>query len=173
MSLWLVRAGREGELEQASLDHRRIYLRWGGLDLDLSAYEDQGVLRMVLEELMPDGGPERVVNALGQIWDFARRMRPGDWVVLPSRVSPTLHIGEIRGDYTYDPGKETPAHWRPVHWFAVDFPRQRLDADLLLSFGAFKTVSEITRSDAQPRLRAAAARRRSDPRPTLQAPSPG
>jgi restriction system protein len=171
MSLWLVRAGREGEFEKPSLDDRRIYLHWGGLEMDLSAYEDQGVLQMVLEKMMPDGGPERVANALGQVWDFARRMQPGDWVVLPSRLSPTLHVGEILGDYTHDPGKEHPCHWRSVHWFATDFPRERLDEDLLLSFGAFKTVSEITRSDAQSRLRAAAARRRGDPKPAFRSPT--
>ncbi len=121
---------------------------------------------------MEDGSPARVANAVGQLWDFAQRMQPGDWVVLPSRLRPTLHIGELLGHYVYDPQQKYPPHWRAVHWFATDFPRERLDEDLLLSFGAFKTVSEITRADAQPRLRAAAARRRSDPKSGHRSPPP-
>lgn len=33
-------------------------------------------------------------------------MKKGDWVVLPSKINRTIHIGEIEGDYVYDESKE-------------------------------------------------------------------
>ena len=36
MSIWLFRAGRNGEYESRFLEDKRIYLTWDGLNVDLS-----------------------------------------------------------------------------------------------------------------------------------------
>lgn len=44
MSIWLFRAGRNGEYESKFLEDKRIYLTWDGLNVDLSGYQDRDKL---------------------------------------------------------------------------------------------------------------------------------
>ena len=156
MALWLVRAGRHGELEGTFLDDQRIYLTWGNIDTDLSQFSEKADLRSYLEELMPDASTSKISNALGQLWAFSARMAPNDWVVLPSQLGPSIHIGEIKGNYTYNPSDNHPSQYRPVDWFATSIPRSKFDQDLLYSLGAFMTICKISRNDAEERVRAMA-----------------
>ena len=85
-------------------------------------------------------------------------MAVGDWVVLPSKHRPAVHVGEVKGPYVFDAGAEDPFfHWRDVDWLATDVPRSAFDQDLLYSFGAFMTICKIKRNDAEKRVRAMAA----------------
>jgi hypothetical protein len=84
-------------------------------------------------------------------------MKVGDWVAMPSKMNPTIHIGEVTAPYKYDPTK--PAEHRhsvSVNWFAQDIPRERFDQDILYSLGAFMTFCQIKRNDAEARVRAMA-----------------
>src|SRR5581483_3999172 len=64
---------------------------------------------------------------------------------------------EITGSYSYNPKAEPPyRHSRTVKWLNTDVPRTALDQDLLYSLGAFMTVCEIKRNDAEKRIRAMA-----------------
>lgn len=85
-------------------------------------------------------------------------MQVGDWVLMPSKLKPAIHIGEITGEYKYSPKAEDPFyHSRAVRWIETDIPRSNFDQDLLYSFGAFLTVCEVKRNDAERRVRAMAA----------------
>jgi len=158
MSIWLVRAGAHGEYEKKYLDENRIYLTWDGLNKDLSKVIDTEELRSVLEEAYPDSRKGRITNYLGQIWAFSKSIRIGDWVVLPSKQKSAIHIAEIKSDYVSIPNGEDPFfHYRDVEWIAQDIPRTNFDQDLLYSFGAFMTVCQIKRNNAEVRIKEMAA----------------
>ncbi len=157
MALWLVRAGRHGENEKKFLEEGRIYLTWNQLSHDLSEVADRGALRAILEEVYSEAPAGRITNNSGQIWGFSHGIKPGDWVVLPSKQKPAIHIAEVTGTYTFDGGAEDPFfHHIDVKWIAQDIPRSNFDQDLLYSFGAFMTVCQIKRNDAEKRVRAMA-----------------
>lgn len=157
MALWMVRAGKHGEYENKFLGDGRIYLTWDGLSHDLSQVQDKSQLQAVLKEYYPDAGEGRIVNNSGQIWAFSKRIQPGDWVALPSKHKPAIHIGEVKSDYTFVPNADDPYyHYRDVEWFAVDIPRSNFDQDILYSLGAFMSVCQISRNDAEKRVRAMA-----------------
>ena len=106
-------------------------------------------------EFCPDASEGRARNQVGQIWAFAKGISVGDWVVLPSKHKPAIHVGEVKGGYVFDPDAEDPYyHYREVTWIEQDIPRSNFDQDLLYSFGAFMTVCQITRNDAEARVRA-------------------
>jgi restriction system protein len=154
MALWLMRAGKHGGGEQRFLTDGRIYLTWGDFRPNLTDINDKSSLRALIESEFPGKSKAWIANATGQIWGFARRMRAGDWVVLPSKFKPAIHLGEITGDYTFDrQATEPPYHFRAVRWFAQDIPRSNFDQDILYSLGAFMTVCEIKRNDAERRVR--------------------
>jgi len=154
MALWLCRAGRHGEHERKFLDEGRIYLTWSGLNRDLSKLKDRKDLMAVLEEVYPKFTHAHRVQNSGQIWAFVRRMSPGDWVCVPSKRK-TLHIGEITGDYVFVPDAEDRYfHYRTVKWLVTDVPRTNFDQDILNSLGAFTTICQVKRNDAEARVRA-------------------
>lgn len=159
MALWLVRAGRFGEHEQRFFQDSAIYLTWSGAlqDVDLSKAADyEGIKRLVVEAY-PTESKNRVQNWSGQIWAFVIPMKQGDWVAVPRKTKAAIGFGEVTGSYRYDPNAEQPyRHSRTVKWLNADAPRTALDQDLLYSLGAFMTVCEIKRNDAEKRIRAMA-----------------
>ena len=153
MALWLVRAGRHGEHEKKFLEENRIYLTWGGLSHDLARKQDRGELRALLEQVYPDAPKGRISNNLGQIWAFSRKIELGDWIVLPSKKKPAIHVAKVKGNYIFDPGGEDPFfHYRETEWIAQDVPRTNFAQDLLYSFGAIRTICQVSRNDAETRV---------------------
>lgn len=154
MALWLVRAGGHGEYEQKFLDDNRIYLTWGGLNHDLGKIYDRSELKELLEKVYPDASKGKLIHHAGQIWTFSHRIAKGDWIVLPSKYKPAIHIAEVHGEYEYNStGNDPFYHYHDVKWLETDIPRTNFDQDLLYSFGAFMTICEISRNDAEKRVR--------------------
>jgi restriction system protein len=157
MALWLVRSGRFGEHEQKFVAEKRIYLTWRGLGDNLSKLKDRDALIQLLEARFPKFSAAKMRNHAAQLWAFTKRMKEGDWVVVPSKVKPAINIGEITGPYHWDKNAIDPYyHSREVKWIAKDVPRSVFDQDLLYSFGAIMTICEVKRNDAEKRVRALA-----------------
>ena len=153
MALWLMRAGKHGENEKKFLGENRIYLTWNKLSHDLSALENRRQLREILKETFPNASNYRIGSHLGQIWAFSQVMKKDDWIVLPSKLKPAIHVARMKGDYTFDDAAEVPfCHYRDVEWIVQDVPRTNFDQDLLYSFSAFKTICQIRRNDAEQRI---------------------
>ena len=154
MALWVNRAGSHGEYEQRFIDDNRIYLTWDELNQDVSIPKTKQELGSLLREVYPNAPKGRIVQNTGQIWGFVKRMKPGDWVVLPRKVKRAIYIGEITSDYVFDPKQQDPYfHYRSVKWVGSDILRSRFDSDLLYSFGVPTTIFEVKRNDAEKRVR--------------------
>ena len=159
MSIWLFRAGKNGEYEEKFLTDNRIYLTWQDLKINLKDYNDRTAHLQKLQELYPSEKINTLKNWESQIYPIAHRMKIGDWIVLPSKRTSTIHIGKVTGEYTYDASNGNPYyHYRNIDWFAKDIPRNNFDQDILYSFGAFMTVCKITRNDAEIRIKAMATK---------------
>ena len=153
MALWLMRAGKHGQNEKKFLDENRIYLTWDRLSNDLSALKHRGQLRTLLEKVYPDAPKGRIRNHLGQIWAFSHVMNQDDWIVLPSKMKPAIHVAKMKGDYTFNPVGEDPfCHYRNVEWIVKDVPRTNFDQDLLYSFRALSTIYQVSRNNAEQRI---------------------
>lgn len=153
MALWLVRAGRHGQFEKKFLEESRVYLTWSDLSYDLAAIKSKDQLRELLEKVYPDSSKGRITNNLGQIWGFSKGINVGDWVVLPSKHKPAIHVAKVTGEYTFNTNASDPFfHHRDVEWIAQDVPRTNFDQDLLYSFGAFMTVCQVSRNEAEKRI---------------------
>lgn len=154
MSLWLVRAGKQGEFEDKYLNDSSIYLTWDNLNIDLKEIDDKEDLYEILIEHYDLEKEKTAINWASQIWPFVNKMKKGDWIVLPSKINRTIHFGEIVGDYVYDESLGSPYyHHRDVDWFALDIPRDRFDQDILYSLGAFMTICRIHKNNAEERIK--------------------
>ncbi|MFY9278165.1 MAG: restriction endonuclease [Caldicoprobacterales bacterium] len=154
MSLWLFRAGKTGEYEEKFLGDNKVYLTWEGFDVNLNDIDSQEGLYEILMEKFNLENEKTAINWASQIWAMAHKIQIGDWVVLPSKRDRTLHFGKVRGNYVFDKSLGSPYyHYREVHWFAKDIPRDRFDQDILYSLGAAMTICRIHRNKAEERIK--------------------
>lgn len=152
MSVWLVRAGRHGEREELALNNGISELMWHEMP-DLSNIDSWEELKELFMKVYPDSTKHSAANQIGQIWTFLKRMQIGDLIVLPSKFRASIAIGEIKGDYEFRKDLDSiPMHTRRVKWLNTDIPRTSFDQDLLYSLGAYMTVCQIKRNNAEERI---------------------
>ena len=152
MALWLVRCGSRGEGESHALTHGVVGIGWPELG-DLSAARSLDAIKERLREQHPDDKPSRIYNQAGQLDAFTHRIKQGDLVALPLKTAPAVAFGRVTGGYSFDPkAPEQVRHQRPVKWIREDVPRGEIDQDLLYSLGAFMTVCQIRRNNAEKRI---------------------
>ncbi|SHF76515.1 restriction system protein [Fodinibius roseus] len=152
MSLWMVRAGRHGEMESTAMEEGLVTIGWHNVK-DVSKFQNRDELKKYLSDIDPDASKSKIANNAGQIYRFANEINVGDWVVLPLKTESTVKIGKITSDYKYDESQSIKGvkHYREVNW-TESFPRSKFDQDLLYSLGAAMTVCEISRNNAEQRI---------------------
>jgi restriction system protein len=149
MPVWLTRAGKHGEDEETALEKGIAIIGWQEIP-DCSSIPTYEEMKQKHSEIYPDLSPRGIINNAAQLWSFTKRIKKGDIAVLPSKVRSTVAIGEVAGPYKYLEGR----HVRSVKWIRTDVPRTDFGQDLLYSLGAFMTVCQVRRNDAEERLRA-------------------
>jgi restriction system protein len=149
--LWIVRAGSNGEREQEVITQGRLMLGFMDVD-DLSGMPNREAIATHLRQVMPQAGDNRVRNFAAQLNQFVNTIEVGDLVVLPRKLTSGVAIGEVTGDYAFDPHGVS-RHTRAVNWLQEAIPRDVFAQDLRHSFGAFMTVCEIKRNAALERVR--------------------
>ncbi len=148
MALWLIRAGRHGQDENASLDKNLIIVGWQEIP-DISHIKNYEEMKAIHLENTPDSSPNSVANYATQSWTFLRKIEKGDLVVLPLKTRSAIAIGKVVGDYKFLNGR----HTRKVEWLRDDIPRTTFGQDLLYSFGAAMTICQVKRNDAEERVK--------------------
>lgn len=152
MPLWIVRAGSRGEQEQRALQNGFCTIGWNDMP-DLSKYATREQMIEIYQEIYPNAKQKRAINQASQLFSFVHRINVGDYVLIPLKSQSAIAIGKITGKYEYrtdlDPDVK---HYRTVKWIKTDIPRAEFDQDLLYSFGAFMTVCQIRRNNAEERI---------------------
>ncbi len=163
--VYLVRAGRSGEDEDRALENNVAIVGFQEVDSLATAADVAGVRKLVASAY-PEAKSRALDNFARQLWAFAATMKEGDLVVLPRKRTSQIAIGRVKGPYEYRRLDGTRRHTRPVEWLQTELPRTAFEQDLLYSFGAFMTVCNISRNDAQRRV-AAVADGNTDPGPRV------
>lgn len=151
MSLWLVRAGRHGEQEQGALESEVVTIGWNDLP-DLSDIKTKEELAELYANVYPTAKKMQAVNEIGQIWRFVHQIQKGDRVALPLKKQSAIALGEVKGEYEYNELANNIKHIRRVKWLKT-IARSAFDQDILYSLGAFMTVCQISRNDAENRVK--------------------
>jgi len=147
-----VRAGKHGEQEEGVLENSIVTIGWNDLP-NLSKIRTKEQLEKLYDETYGPRKKAHVSNVAGQIWSFLKKINRGDLVALPLKRKSGIIIGEITGDYEFrDIPRFNINHIRNVKWIRT-FPRSYFDQDILFSLGAFLTVGQVRRKDAEARVR--------------------
>ncbi|HEV2738076.1 MAG TPA: restriction endonuclease [Candidatus Elarobacter sp.] len=155
MKAWFVRAGRNGENEALALDEEIAVIGWSELG-DLSGIETKEALKNLIVAKHPELSTAQIGQAVAQVWAFCHDIVIGDIIALPLKTRGVIALGTCSGPYLYRPEltDQDAVHTRAVDWKARDLSRTRFDEDLLLSLNSGRTVGQIQRENAVPRLRA-------------------
>lgn len=151
MSLWLVRAGKHGEQENGALKHKVVTIAWNELS-DLSNIKNKDELARLYAKTYPMAKKNRASTDVGQLWIFFNEIQKGDLVALPLKTQSRIAIGKVEGDYEFKELTENIKHIRRVKWLKT-IPRAAFDQDILYSLGAFRTVCQIKKNDAENRVK--------------------
>lgn len=155
MSVWTVKGGIHGELEDRFLESGLIGGGWPKLG-DLAPLDEREKLREAYAAAYPEHSAKQQSNYVGQLWSLRSRMQEDDLVVVPLKTTGTVAVGRISGPYAYrDDLVEGLRHTRPVSWLKTDVSKDAFDQDLLYSFGAFLTFGQVRRDHADERVLAA------------------
>ena len=155
MAIWLIRAGAHGEYEQKFIQEKRVYVTWDNLAENLTNLADRNALITKMTQLYPEEKPKTIQNWASQVFPFAKDIQQGDLVVLPLKTQPVIYIGEVTGDYHFEPNGPNPYfHWRQVKWIGEEVPRANFGQDILYTFGAFLTICRVQRNNAEARIAA-------------------
>jgi restriction system protein len=153
MNLWLVRAGRHGEREQLCLDHGVVLLGWDDMP-DLSKYSSREEMTLDYPKYFTSKNANSTGVNVGQLWRFAKDIKKGDLIAMPSKFQPVIHFGKVKEEYKFnaknDVLKDMP-HVVQVDWSKA-VARSEFDQDLLYSFGSLLTVSQVARNNAVERV---------------------
>lgn len=153
MSIWLIRAGSHGEYEQKFFQESRVYVTFDGLDVNLANLRDRADLVAAMTQRYPDAKPRAIIHWASQVWPFAHEIKQGDLVVQPLKTQRAIRVGEISGEYLFEPGGPNPYfHWRSVRWIAEAVPRNHFGRDLLNTFGAFMAICRVQTNNAEARI---------------------
>lgn len=150
--VWLIRAGRHGEDEEAALTDGMAIIGFTEFG-DLRQYASAEAIAETFLSKKPTSSRARAENYGRQLWAFREKVQEGDVVVLPLKSRPgQIALGRVAGPYAFVDVRGQLRHTRAVNWTHPDLPRSTFQQDLLYSFGAFLTVCRIKRNDAERRV---------------------
>lgn len=148
MAVWLTRAGRYGQDESTALEKGYAIIGWEDLP-EIRGVNNYEEMKTFFAKHYPDKSQKALINHTSQVWAFYNRMKIGDIAILPLKTgSSTIALGKITGEYEFKNSR----HMRKVDWVRDDVPRSDFGQDLLYSFGAFMTVCQIQRNEAEKRI---------------------
>lgn len=154
MATWLVKAGYQGMIADKFRDQKKMAIGWNSLgDFPIGGSWEE--FRAEVKKRLPaEYSENKVGSAAGQLWSFARSMQIGDFVITPVKSSREVLVGQVKGDYKYDPAFDTGhPRTRAVQWFS-SVPWDTIPSDLRNSFTIWQTIAQPT-ADFAPLIQAA------------------
>ena len=141
-TIWGMHAGRSGEADKLFLKNDRVGMGWSKLK-DLAKFKDREEFKDVLFQAYPEKKPGAIPNNAGQLFRFVCEMKKGDLVVYPSNRDKQIHLGEITGDYLYDPKLDSDyPHQRQVRW-SKSVPRTHFSQGALYEIGSAMSLFQV------------------------------
>jgi predicted RNA-binding protein len=148
VSLWLIRAGDQGQGERIALEKNAIGIGYDGLP-GLDLIKEFQAFKEHYRNTHSNESEGRITRVVPQIWNFMYKVKNNDLVILPLKTKPGfVAIGKIISDYKYEDLNEEIKQYRKVEWIRKDVPRKMLDSDIEKSLDAQGTVVYIGDSRA-------------------------
>jgi restriction system protein len=142
-TLWGIHGGRTGDADSLFLKKNFVALGWDKLG-DLGKLKaDRESFKTKLAASYPDAKPGAIPVNAGQLFRFVHEMKIGDYVLYPSKLDAHIHIGQIVGEYKYNPTIESSyPNQREVKWIR-SFPRTHFTQGALYEIGSALSFFQV------------------------------
>ena len=152
-AVWLIRAGQNGEFEDAALQHGLAIVDWGAPDVTDAPSRD--AIKELVRSADPDATESRIGSIASQLHSFRSEMQEGDVVVLPLKTQrPQVALGRITGPYKHGEIEGSWYHTRSVGWICRDVRPSDFGEDLQGSLQNRRTIHRMGGSEAVQQLEA-------------------
>ncbi len=141
-TIWGIHAGRTGDAHTLFLQRGVIAIGWKAMGNLSPIPPNREAFRAAYTKAYPNEKPAAIPNNAGQPFRFVCEMKQGDLVVYPAKIDRTINIGQITGDYFYDPKSEGYPHLRPVKWLKT-VPRLQFSQGALYETGSALSLFQI------------------------------
>lgn len=150
---WVVRAERGGRLYDAFKDNSIIAIGWSDIG-SLANLKTREQIAGLVAEAWPQWKPQAVAMSAGQLHRFRSEMKIGDHVVTYDPSRRVYLVGQIAGDYRFDPSIDADdPNVRSVTWQG-EVSRDLLSVRSRNSLGAISTLFQLTSDVMEDLLRA-------------------
>jgi restriction system protein len=142
-ALWGIHAGKTGDADALFLKKNVIAIGWDAMG-DLGALPpNREAFKARVAERYPGVKPGAIPGNAGQMFRFLHEMKPGDWVVYPSKALRKVYLGEITGEYQYAPKTDAAyPNMRAVKWLK-SLPRTQFSQGALYEIGSAMSLFQI------------------------------
>ena len=142
-TIWGIHAGKTGDADTLFLTKSVIAVAWEKVG-DLAQLDaNREAFKQAVAQAYPAKKPGAIPNNAGQLFRFVHEMQAGDVIVYSSKRDRAVHLGEVTGDYRYDPSLESGyPHLRPVKW-VTKASRTRFTQGALYEIGSAMTLFQV------------------------------
>lgn len=140
--IWGIHAGKKGDAESLFSKENVIALGWSTFG-SFEGLQTRDDFKSRYAEVYTDVSSQSIATSAGQLFRFVWEMKIGDLVVFPSKSDRKAHIGEVRGEYKYNPSVDPnyPNH-RSVKWLK-NVSRTKFSQGALYEMGAAMAFFQI------------------------------
>lgn len=157
MTMWNVRAGREGKLFPIFKSQSVVALSAEDLGEDLRTYSSREQIVEALREKYPEGTQQSHRVVAGILYRFGSEVKPGDGVVTYDPNRRMYAVGKITSEYEFNVAPDLCEGWphiRRVQWEAKEIDRDDLSPTTQNSLRAMLTLFRLP-DDAESDVRRA------------------
>ncbi|WP_237228808.1 restriction endonuclease [Rubinisphaera sp. JC750] len=142
-TIWGIHAGKTGDADRLFLQRGYVALGWVQVG-DLSKLTpDREAFKTAVAQTYPNKKPGAIPNNAGQLYRFVHEMQIGDIVAYPSKQDRQIHLGNVVGNYQYNPTLESGyPNLREVKW-KLAVPRTHFTQGALYEIGSAMSLFQI------------------------------
>jgi len=135
-NVWGMHAGATGDADTLFLKQNYIGLGWAKIGDLKTLSANRETFKMRVASAYPEMKLGAIPVNAGQLYRFVHEMRVGDLVAYPSKQDRQIHIGQVIGEYQYNPSLESGyPHLRQVKWLK-SVPRTHFTQGALYEIGS-------------------------------------
>jgi 5-methylcytosine-specific restriction protein B len=134
---WAIPPGEKAYLWTEWSDKNIITIGWDDLG-DLNNYEDKFEIQKKLQNIYETEKSQK--NNTRACYDFSKKMKPGDFVIVKTGTHTFLGIGKVISNYIFDNSRQEHKHVRKVEWLK----RMNIEKPDDIISPAIKTLTNIT-----------------------------
>ncbi len=150
-TMWMVRAGENASLFNKFKDKNVVAIGWNEVG-DLSNVSTPEDVKQIVRDKYPEYKSGKLNITAGQLVKFRFKFRKGDYIITYDPENRIYLVGEITGDYEYNPGSLGYSHVRRVKWLG-EVSRDMLSTSTKNTLGAISTLFELSESAKEEILR--------------------